>query len=56
MARSPKRKHKVKITIDYSLNKYSNEVGCTEKLERANKILRQTGHPETILKTNSVHL
>ena len=45
-----KRKYKIKVTIDKSLNKYDNIVLCPEKLERANEILRKTGHPENYLK------
>jgi hypothetical protein len=46
----PFKKKGAKITIDESLDKYDNMIGNTEKLERANEILRKTGHPENYLK------
>lgn len=38
------------VTIDESLNKYKDVVLFPEKLERANAILKKTGHPEDHLK------
>jgi hypothetical protein len=39
------------VTIDESLNKYKDVVLFPEKLEKANEILKKTGHPENYLKT-----
>lgn len=39
-----------KVTVDPSLNKYNDVVLFPEKLERANEILKKTGHPENYLK------
>jgi len=39
------------ITMDESLSKYKGVVLFPEKLERANEILKKTGHPEDYLKS-----
>jgi hypothetical protein len=50
MASSLRKKYKIKVTIDESLDRYDNIVLCPEKLERTNEILKRTGHPENYLK------
>jgi hypothetical protein len=39
------------VVIDESLNKYNDVVLFPEKLERANEILKKTGHPKDYLKS-----
>ena len=39
------------IIIDESLNKYNDVVLFPEKLEKANEILKKTGHPKDYLKS-----
>ena len=52
MSRKTSNKRKAPIvTIDESLNKYKDVVLFPEKLERANEILKKTGHPKDYLKS-----
>jgi hypothetical protein len=51
MTSSSKKRYKIKVTIDESLDKYDNMVLFPEKLKRANEILKKTGHPENYLKS-----
>ncbi len=50
MAPSAKKKYKVKVTIEESLDKYDNVISFPEKHERMNEILKRTGRPESFLK------
>ena len=51
MVPSSKKKYKIKVTIDESLDKYNNKVPFPEKQEKMNEILKKTGHPENYLKS-----
>jgi hypothetical protein len=50
MTSPAKRKYKIKVTIDESLDKYDNVIPFPEKHEKMNGILKKTGHPENYLK------
>ena len=50
MALPAKRKHRVKVTIDESLDRYDNVIPFSEKHEKMNEILKRTDHPENYLK------